>query len=171
MNLYCPKCWGINDWGRETCAHCGAPLRGPEGETYAQKLIWALHHREATTALRAATLLGKLRAAEATYALAGVLREPATDPYVGAAAARSLGAIGDERARTVLIEALGRGPVSVRLAAVEALAALGPEEDTARALRRALEDRSANVSAAAREILEGPDGREWRRLGSALENP
>lgn len=155
MKLYCPKCWEMNDWGNLTCVHCGASLHGPDGETYVQKLIWALHHPEATTALRAATILGDLKAKEATDVLAEVLSDPGTDPYVEAAAARSLGSIGDPRSRETLIGVLERGPLPARLAAVEALEALGHEEEAAQALRKASEDRSPNLSATAGRVLDG----------------
>ncbi|MEW6637862.1 MAG: HEAT repeat domain-containing protein [Actinomycetota bacterium] len=160
MKLYCPACYEVNDWGRETCVRCGAPLRGPEGETYAQKLIWALRHREPSTALRAATILGDLRATEAVDALTEVLRGPGFDPYVAAAAARSLGEIGDGRCRSALTRVLREeGPVQVRLAAVEALEALGPDEDAARALRAAsARDRSERVRESAGKVLSA-----WRQ--------
>lgn len=155
MKLYCPNCYETNAWGEETCARCGASLRGPEGETYVGRLIWALRHPEPSTALRAATILGKLRAPEAEGPLAEVLEDPATDPYLGAAAARSLGRIGGHRAGESLVRALKHGPVSVRFAAIEALAALGPDDEIAGVLRRASEeDRSAGVREAARRALE-----------------
>ncbi len=153
MNLYCPRCWGINEWGGEVCDRCGAPMRGPEEETYMQKLIWALHHPEAATALRAATILGDLRAPEATDTLIEVLDASAKDPYLGAAAARGLGTIGDPESRTALITALACGPVAVRLAAVEALEKLGPNEKSVEALRRAMEDRSERVGDSATQVL------------------
>lgn len=161
MKLYCPGCYEINEWGSETCARCGAPLRGPEGETYVQRLVWALRHPEPSTALRAATILGKLGAPKAAEPLAEVLEDPASDPYVRAAAAVSLGRIGNEKPRSALIRALEHGPVSVRLAAAEALGALGPNERVADALRRASErDRSSRVREAARETLAG-----WQAYG------
>lgn len=154
MKLYCPECYGINEWGSETCVRCGASLRGPEGETYVQRLIWALRHPESSTALRAATILGKLEPPEAEKPLAKVLDEPATDPYVGAAAARSLGRIGGERARETLMRALERGSVPVRFAAVEALGVLGPENGAEDALRRTTQhDRSPGVREESREVL------------------
>ncbi len=154
MKLYCPNCYEINEWGSETCVRCEAALRSPEGETYVQRLIWALRHPESSTALRAATILGKLNAPEAEEPLARALEDPATDPYVGAAAARSLGRIGGERARETLMRALENGPVSVRLAAVEALGVLGPENGTADALRRTAEhDRSPGVREESRKAL------------------
>lgn len=154
MNHYCPRCRELNEWGRQVCERCGAPLRGRDGETYAQKLIWALRHPEAATALRAAVLLGEKRVSEATGPLLNVLNAPGRDPYLGAAAARALGAVGDPAARTALIETLERGPVPVRLAAVQALEALGAEEEVVRALHRASQDRSANVREEASRVLK-----------------
>lgn len=153
MKLYCPKCREVNDWGRTVCTSCGASLRGPEGETYVDKLIWALYHPEAANALRAATILGELKAAEAVEGLQGVLGKADADPYVKSAAVRALGDIGDERARRTVIEALEHAPISVRLAAVEALEALGPNEEAARALQRVCEDRSLNLRESAGETL------------------
>lgn len=119
-----------------------------------QKLIWALHHPEKGTVLRAATILGDLKVREVADTLAQVLGDPKTDPYVAAAAARSLGAIGDEGYRTALIQALEGGPVSVRLAAVEALGSLGPDQAVVDALYRASRrDRSERVSETAGKVL------------------
>lgn len=154
MKLYCPECREINDWGRKTCVYCGSPLHGPEGETYVEKLIWALDHPEPGTALRAATILGGLKAREATKSLAGILADSGKDPYLRAAAARSLGVIGDPDSQTALIEALENGPVQVRLAVIDALAMLGVSGETELALRRAANERSPNVSQAARRALE-----------------
>lgn len=154
MNLYCPQCWEINGWGSRVCERCGAPLRGSEGETYAEKLIWALRHPQAATALRAATILGHLKAREATHALLDVLNAPGTDPYLRGAVARALGAVGDPAVRTALVGALEQGPVMVRLAAVEALDALGPEEEAARALGKAARGESPNVREEASRVLE-----------------
>lgn len=154
MNHYCPRCREINAWGSRLCEKCGAPLQGRDGETYAEKLIWALRHPEAATALRAATLLGEKKVSEATGPLLDVLNAPGRDPYLGAAAARALGAVGDPAARTALIGALERGPVPIRLAAVEALETLGPEEEVVRALRIASRDRSANVREEASRVLK-----------------
>lgn len=158
MHRFCPNCREMNDWDRKTCVRCGASLRHAEGETYVEKLIWALHHPEKSTALRAATILGDLKAREAADALAQVLGDPKTDPYTGAAAARSLGAIGDEGNRSALTEALEEGPVSVRLAAVEALESLGPDPAAVDALLRASRDRSERVSGSAERVL-----RRWSK--------
>lgn len=156
MKLYCPSCYEMNEWGSRSCARCGAPLRGPEGETYARRLIWALRHPEPSTALRAAVLLGKLATPEAIEPLTEVLCAPGPDPYVKAAAARSLGRIGGGKARAALVRTLEHGPVPARLAAVEALEALGPDESAAGALRRAWEkDGSSRVRRMARETLDG----------------
>lgn len=154
MYRFCSNCREMNDWDRKTCDRCGASLRRPEGESYVEKLIWALHHPEKGTVLRAAKILGDLKAREAADTLAQVLGDPHTDPYVGAAAARSLGVIGDEGYRTALIEALESGPVSVRLAAVEALGSLGPDQAAVDALHRASRrDRSERVSGSAGKVL------------------
>jgi HEAT repeat protein len=121
-------------------------------------MIWALRHPEPSTALRAATILGKLKAQEAAEPLAETLEDRAMDPYVRAAAAVSVGQIGSEKVRTALVRTLEHGPVSVRLAAAEALGALGPNESTADALRRASEeDGSSRVREVAKEMLAG-----WR---------
>jgi HEAT repeat protein len=154
MKLYCPECREINDQGRKTCVYCGSPLHGPEGETYVEKLVWALDHPEPGTALRVATILGDLKAREATEPLTKLLKNPGKDPYLRAAAARSLGAIGDPDSRAALIEALGSGPIQVRLAAVDALERLGPDEAAVRALSKAATDRSYNLSRAARKAWD-----------------
>ncbi|WP_273842938.1 HEAT repeat domain-containing protein [Rubrobacter calidifluminis] len=151
--LYCPRCYEVNGREAKYCARCGAPLRGETGENYVERLIWALHHPQGETAVRAAGILGKLGAVEAVEPLSELVEDGAADPYLRAAAVSGLGAIGDERARKTLENALRNGPVQVRLAAVEALERLGPSEGTLDLLREVSREGGGRVGDAARDLL------------------
>jgi HEAT repeat protein len=91
--------------------------------SYVEKLIAALEHPEAQTPVRAAWLLGELRAASGVRALLRVI-EATTDPYLAEAAIEALGKIGDPAARPLLERACQTGALPVRRAARRALASI-----------------------------------------------
>lgn len=155
--VFCTRCWASNAWGSDRCRRCGAPLA--ERTTYVAGLITALDHPEPSTQVRAASLLGQLRARAAVEPLRAVLRRR-TDPYLLEAAAIALGQLGDPAATPELVELLGWGPLIARHAAVRALQWLGGQEAEAALARAAYSDPNASVRQAAAEVL---DARSRRR--------
>lgn len=121
ITFFCPSCWGeVNDAER-VCPHCGVDIPGLlDQRDYVAKLIAALSHPEPTTPIRAAWILGKLRAKSAVVPLLTLLQGDA-DLFVKAAAVEALGQIGDTSARMVLAELAKEGPVLLRGKASEAL--------------------------------------------------
>ncbi len=102
MRWYCPGCWC--DFGADLarCPRCGLDLHGFwDSRDYLEKLILALDHPEPTTPVRAAELLGRLRAAPAVEPLQRLVRASA-DVFVVRAAIRALGAIGTRGAHEFL---------------------------------------------------------------------
>jgi len=99
---------------------CGADLRQLPEQTYEEKLIGALRHREPTVPVRAAIVLGKLRHAAAVPALIEAAMST-KDPYLQEAVAQALGAIGDRKALPCLQHLRRKGAVRVRTAAELAL--------------------------------------------------
>jgi HEAT repeat protein len=87
---------------------------------YVAKLIAALTHPEASTPIRAAWILGRLRASAAVGPLVTLLEGDA-DVFIKMAAVEALGQIGDPSARPLLAELAERGPVVLRNKAVQAL--------------------------------------------------
>jgi HEAT repeat protein len=124
MVAYCVRCWRELPPRAVVCPSCGADVEALSRErTYVDKLIAALEHPEPETPLRAAWLLGKLRATEALPALIRVV-ERTSDPYLAEAAVEALGQIGDGAARPVLERAARQGALRVRQAAERALGRL-----------------------------------------------
>ncbi len=134
-------------------------------------------------------LLGKIGGEAAVPVLAEVLADAETPPDALIAAIRSLGRVGDRRAAAVLEAVLDRGELpqgdgmqnsmalndrvrrdvdwQIRLAAVEALAALGT--DRAEAAEAYLTDERAYVRRYAHEVLAGqPRSRE---RGETVDHP
>jgi HEAT repeat protein len=136
VQRYCPHCWAENRYEAQVCWQCGGSL-AERDKDFASKLIDAIEHPEPTRAALAAEILGShLREPRAVPALMRRLARAQDSTDVAAGAAAALGQIGDRQAIPLLAEVLddrGRQLV-VRLAAAEALAALGGGE-----ARRALE--------------------------------
>lgn len=102
MRWYCPGCW--RDFGEDPalCPHCGLDIHAFwDSKDYVEKLILALNHPEPTTPVRAAELLGRVRAAQAVEPLMRLVGESA-DIFVVRAAVRALAAIGTATARRFL---------------------------------------------------------------------
>lgn len=109
MRWYCPGCWCDFGADRAICPRCGLDIHAFwDSKDYIDKLILALGHPEPTTPVRAAELLGRVRAVQAVEPLMRLVRE-STDVFVVRAAMRALALIGTPNARRFL-ETLGRHP-------------------------------------------------------------
>jgi HEAT repeat protein len=121
ITFFCPNCWKEVNEADKVCPHCGVDIPGVlDQRDYVAKLIAALSHPEPTTPVRAAWILGKLRAKSAVRPLLALVRGNA-DLFLKAAAVEALGQIGDASARQVLVELAEKGPVLLRAKATEAL--------------------------------------------------
>lgn len=121
MKLYCPRCWHELSSKATACPACGGHCAQLSDEqSYVEKLIAALNHPEPRTPVRAAWILGQLRATVAVPALIEVVRE-SDDFYLIEAAVEALEHIGDPASRPVLTWAAAHGALRVRRAAERAL--------------------------------------------------
>ncbi|PWH15451.1 MAG: hypothetical protein DDG58_11470 [Ardenticatenia bacterium] len=130
ITYYCPSCWSTVVANAETCPTCGARIQDGPADIV-EKYIAALRHPEPMTRLRAAWMLGRMRAERAVPALVQlVTTRHANDPYVISAAAKSLGLIGSRDAVPCLIELLRDPSASfmARAEAAEALKRIGGDE-------------------------------------------
>lgn len=119
--FYCVQCWREMPLGAAICSACGADVERVSSErSYVQKLMAALDHPEPQTPVRAAWLLGQLRAVEAVPALVRVVQE-SPDSYLVEAAVQALSQIGDPTCRPTLEWAARAGAIRVRQAAAKAL--------------------------------------------------
>jgi len=122
VTYYCPSCWG-EVGSASTCPACGAELRSFSKESYAEKLIRALHHPEPTVPVRAATILGELGSKAAVEPLIE-LAVSSADSYIQEAAVVALGHIGDSKALSCLARLSRIGSLRVRIAAERAVGIL-----------------------------------------------
>jgi HEAT repeat protein len=121
ITFFCPNCWKEVKETDTVCPHCLANIAELlQQRDYVAKLIAALSHPEPGVPIRAAWILGKLRARTAVQPLLALLQGDA-DQFVKAAAVEALGQIGDTTARPVLLELAQKGPVLLRNKAIEAL--------------------------------------------------
>jgi HEAT repeat protein len=121
ITFFCPSCWSQVDQAVTFCPHCGVDIQNAlDQRDYIAKLIAALTHPEASTPIRAAWILGRLRASAAVGPLMTLLQGNA-DVYIKMAAVEALGRIGDANARPLLAGLAERGPVVLRSQAVQAL--------------------------------------------------
>jgi HEAT repeat protein len=121
VTFYCPHCWRVVDHADKVCPHCRTEIAELLHERdYTAKLIAALTHSEPTTPVRAASLLGTLRARRAVPPLIE-LAESTADIYQRAAAIEALGKIADPQAEPVLERILTNGPDTLRPPARTAL--------------------------------------------------
>jgi hypothetical protein len=111
---YCFHCYATNPRASGPCAKCDDEIEPPPELSYDERLIWALDHPLADTAITAARLLGARR----TAAAAGPLRRVVAaqrDPYLAAHALRALVAVEGFRAtRPLLRELAAQGPMLLR---------------------------------------------------------
>jgi HEAT repeat protein len=118
---FCPACWRDFAEDLARCPHCGLDIRAAwNSKDYVDKLIAALQHPEPTTPVRAAYILGRLRATRAVGPLIKLV-ERTTDPYAAKAAVEALGQIGTAPAREFLASLVGHPAWLVRDAAHLAL--------------------------------------------------
>lgn len=130
ITYYCPSCWSTVAPDTKVCPICGAHIQDSQADIV-EKYIAALRHPDPMTRLRAAWMLGRMRAERAVPALVQlVMARQANDPYVISAAAKSLGLIGRQDAVPCLIELLRDTSASfmARAEAAEALERIGGAE-------------------------------------------
>jgi HEAT repeat protein len=111
MTWFCLECAAEVPPHATRCPACGAPADAER--SYEEKLLAALSHRLPNRRLLAAEILGRVRSRAAIPRLAELALD-ASDPYLQAVAARSLGRI--EPDHPVVRHLAVRGPVLTRAA-------------------------------------------------------
>lgn len=89
---WCFHCYGVNAQAQGACVHCGQWIEAPRGESFEQRLIWALEHPDGDRAILAARTLGVRRVREAIPGLRRLVTA-GKDPYLAREALRSVIAI------------------------------------------------------------------------------
>jgi HEAT repeat protein len=119
--FFCPSCWREFPESTTTCPHCHANITGRLWQAnYVEKLITALDHKEPTTPVRAAWILGERREKKAVSALARVVHK-ASDAFLVESAVEALGKIGGRTALASVRAATRHSSLRVRVKAREML--------------------------------------------------
>lgn len=128
LHVFCPGCWSDFTEDHPQCPKCGLHIHDLMKSTdFVGKLILALNHPEQGTAIRAAWILGKLRAPRAVEPLRQLLATT-RDVYIATAAASALGSIGTQEARDVLHAFTDHPALMVREEIQRILARTVPEQ-------------------------------------------
>jgi len=101
VEYFCPRCWSRLPADLRCCPACHANLSMLDHESYDEHLVRALWHPIAERATLAATILGQRGNGSAVGPLLHRYQEGA-DPYLVAAIARALIAIGTPKAHAAL---------------------------------------------------------------------
>jgi HEAT repeat protein len=134
--FYCPNCWREIPEQVITCPHCYTSISDRIAESdYADKLIAALRHKEPTTPVRAAWILGERREQRAVAALSKIARK-ANDAFLVESAVEALGKIGGNVATAAVRVATQHSSLRVRIKARETLMKLTDEYKTVGVGRR-----------------------------------
>jgi hypothetical protein len=89
--FYCPNCWAEIPESATVCPHCYTEISGRISQVdYVDKLIAALRHKEPTTPVRAAWILGERREQKAVPALVKIVKK-GKDGFVVESAVEALG--------------------------------------------------------------------------------
>jgi|WetSurMetagenome_2_1015567.scaffolds.fasta_scaffold442092_2 HEAT repeat protein len=159
---YCIHCWAMIPVRAPVCPACGAPT-ADAGADIVDKYIAALHHPQAETRLRAAWMLGRMRARRAIPALQEIVRTRGqNDPYLLSAAAQSLSQIGDDQAVQILRDLLGdrNAAFMARVQAVNALSHIFSVLSQAALLEAASDPNERVREAAAAALQRGSERRD-----------
>ena len=119
--FYCPNCWAEVSEQATTCPHCYENISERISQTdYIDKLIAALRHKEPTTPVRAAWILGERREQKAVPALTKIAKK-ANDAFLVESAVKALGKIGGDAATAAVRAATQHSSLRVRVKAREIL--------------------------------------------------
>jgi HEAT repeat protein len=134
--FYCPSCWSEVSKSAAVCPNCHVDISERISQAdYTEKLIAALRHKEPTTPVRAAWILGERREEKAVPALTKILRR-AKDAFLVEGAVEALGKIGGTAATLAIRVATQHSSLRVRVKAREVL-----QEIEARNLEHALAEK------------------------------
>jgi HEAT repeat protein len=121
VTFYCPNCWAEVSEHATLCPHCYADISERISQAnYIDKLIAALRHKEPTTPVRAAWILGERREQKAVAPLAKIVKK-ASDASLVESAVEALGKIGGNAATAAVRPAAHHSSLRVRVKARDVL--------------------------------------------------
>ena len=119
--FFCPNCWTEVSEEATSCPYCykNISVRISKAD-YADKLIAALRHKEPTTPVRAAWILGERHEKKAVPALSKIVKR-AKDFFLVESAIEALGKIGGRTALAAITNATRHSSLRVRVKARDVL--------------------------------------------------
>ena len=100
MKIYCPNCFYPNEESQKTCQKCGKLIEWKD-ESYEDKLIKALSHKDPRIVLRAAEILSNFKSDRTKKALTNIIFK-SKDPYIQATAVKSFANISTDKHKKFL---------------------------------------------------------------------
>ena len=119
MKIYCPNCFYPNEENQKTCQKCGSLIEWKD-ESYEDKLIKALSHKDPRIVLRAAEILSNFNTDKTKIELTKTIFNT-KDPYIQATAVKSLANISADKTLKVFRKIALSGTLPARLQAIEAI--------------------------------------------------
>ena len=150
MKIYCPNCFYPNEGKQKTCQKCGELIEWKD-ESYEDKLIKALSHRDPRIVLRAAEILSNFNTDKTKIALTKTIFNT-KDPYVQATAVKSLANISTDKTLKIFKEIALSGTLPARLQAIEAIGKKSCLKDIG-LLEKIIKDHSEIVRTKASEAI------------------
>jgi len=150
MKVYCPNCFSPNEADQKNCKKCGELIEW-EDENYEDKLIKALSHKDYRIVLRAAEILSNFKSDRTKKALTGIIFK-SKDPYIQAAAVKSLANISFNETLKVFKKIALSGTLSARLNAIEAIGKKASLKDID-LLKKLKKDNSETIRAKGEEAI------------------
>jgi len=151
MKIYCPSCFYPNESGIDICEKCRSKIEWQD-QSYEDKLIKALSHKDYSIVLRAAQILSNFKSDKTKAALTSVILS-SNDPYIQEAAVSSLANIYNEEVPQVIKKIALSGFLSARLKAIETMGQKSSIKDLY-LLEKLKHDNSSSIKAKAKEAIK-----------------
>jgi len=151
MKIYCPSCFYPNESGIDICKKCGNKIKWKE-QSYEDKLIKALSHKDYRIVLRAAQILSNFKSDKTKTALTNIVFST-SDPYIQEAAVDSLINICNDEVSGVIKKIALSGFLPARLKAIQAIGQKSFLKDLY-LLEKLKYDSSPSVKAKAEEAIK-----------------
>ena len=150
MKVYCPNCFYPNEANQKICQKCGGLIEWKD-ESYEDKLIKALSHRDYRIVLRAAEILSNFKSDMTKKALTSIIFK-SKDPYIQATAVKSLANITSNETLKIFKKIALSGSLPARIKAIEAIGEKSSLNDIG-LLEKLKKEKSETIKAKAKEAI------------------